>query len=179
MVKFDYFQKSLAFIAPLLALHVSNFPKPVNSYLQIKDFEFKYTNPLIVIYDSTIADFETKLGLLRNHPRYENDFELSNNQHMVVFDIGNLSDDVECIINGNYSKLSEHSQNVIRAMVPENPLIVMSLNPKEHRKTVADLLEVDPSSLPDELLAPPKMDTDGEILILPVSDLEDLKLLYK
>lgn len=179
MMKFEYFQKSTAFLAPLLGLDHTKNQLPLNTYLELADFEFKSTTPLIVIYYSQDPRFKETLNLLMNNPRYEMDLRLPDNNHLVIFDMSNLQEDYNKILEGKYSELSDQSKTIIKSRVPANHLIVMSLDPEKNKKHVAESLEVNESDLPKELLSPPKMELSGEILAIPYGSLIELRSLYQ
>lgn len=175
MIDFNYFQKSEAFLYPLLNL---NTPPPISTYLGVDSFEFNETLPLIILYDSSDEKFSETLNHLKNHTQYEYDFDLKDGTHIVIFDMCFIETDYNNFLNGNYSSLSTNFKTVIRSKNVKNKLTLMALDPKSNYKTIAAELDVDVESITGtELIPAPRLNTDGEIIY--VKNLTPLKTFYK
>lgn len=177
MIDFNYFQKSEAFLYPILNINKNAIP-PISTHLGIENFKFTETLPLIILYDSTNEKFPEILNLLKEHDQYEFDFDLKDGTHIVIFDMCYIETDYNMFIDGTYSRLSTNFKTVIRSKNVTNKLILMALDPELNYKTVAAELEVSVDSIKGtELIPSPRLSTDGEIIY--VKDLSALKTFYK
>ncbi len=165
MIDYSYFQKSKAFLLPILALP-KELPEPIMTYLGIENFKFEETIPLICMYNRE-NNFDKTLEVLKNNSRYEFDFQIDENFHLVIFDLSHIQKDYDLLINGFYSQLSEEFKTKINLSFPENKLIVLCLDPEKNRRYAEIALELEPGSLNEqEICSPPKMDNTGEILFV-------------
>lgn len=175
MIDYNYFQKSKAFIYPMLALP-KNLHEPLETYLGIENYEFDQTTPLICLYHAN-AEFKKTLEELKKHNRYEFDFEVDKHYHLVIFDVSHLKKDFDYFIKGLYSRLSDKFKLAINMSSPKNRLAVLCFDPDINRRHAENSLGAPPGSLDgQEICSAPKMDTDGEIFHL--KDLKPLEEFY-
>jgi hypothetical protein len=169
-----YFQKSRVFLYPLLTISKKQAFKPLNTYLCWKG---KYTvkdRKLIITYDTSRPSPEWnvfKINVLMKHRAFEK-IEVTPYGKITafIFDYNYFKEDYDAVINGKYSKISQHSRCLIQSFygynTPEWAYIEGFLLPARHFKTYADLLKVDLELLKEvgELTEHP--DFEKETLIL-------------
>jgi len=175
MISYEYFQKSKAFIYPALSIP-KNIQEPLETYLGIENFNFKSTTPLVCMYNRHDLNFKKSLTYLKEHDRYELDFELED-FHIIIFDMSHILKDYNLIIAGSYSQVSENLRTIINLTFPKNKLIVLAFEPEKNRVFAEKELMLEPGALIDqEICTPPKMTTEGEILY--IKDLSPLNRFY-
>lgn len=175
--EFAYFQKSTAFLYPILGLPKMQSMEPIGTYLEIENFTFESTTPLICLYHTSNPKFQETLKILKAHNRYEFDFYLNDETHIVIFDMSHIQKDYDNFIAGKYSKLSSNFRTIVTGTFPKNKIILMAFDPVLNYAEVARDLNVSVEDLiGHEICETPKMNTDGEVLF--IKDKTALELFY-
>jgi hypothetical protein len=176
MIDFSYFQKSKAFLYPILGIN-AKYVQPISTYLAIENFKFSDTLPFIALYDSTDPKFKETLSVLKDNTNYEYDLDLEDNTHIVIFDMHFIEKDYDTFKQGLYSQLSTNFKTIIRSQSITNKLILMALDPILNYPTIARELDVEIKSLEGKEIIPgPRLNTDGEVLY--IKKLDELKSFY-
>jgi hypothetical protein len=168
----EYFQKSKAFLYPLLGIKRGAVITPMETYVAWEDEFLCDDKKLILTYhlrdDKDFLAFE-KTKLLDNN--LLSDFRETNHKVGVyIFDFQDFTQDWDYFLNGKYSRMSPPVKRRILEFFKNNHsnynYLDSYLNPDKHFKTYADLLAV-----PVEVLI-----KVGELCSLPDFKKETLKL---
>lgn len=144
-----YFQKSRAFLFPVLGLKkITKYPF-VQSYLQMQDKYVTDDYKLIAVYnqheDSGWNHY--LLHTIMANPMFEEIIYLENGQVAIVFSLRYLKDDYELFLAGKYSKLSKTTRTLIREFYgynsPEWAYMESFLYPEKYIGLYSKLLDVD------------------------------------
>lgn len=164
MISLDYFQKSTAFLFPILEMQSKNFTQPIGTYLGIENFTFESTLPLIAVYYKHDVKFKNTLDKIIKHKQYELHVEVDDDYVLVVFDMYFIENDYQNVIEGKYSQLSDAFKTIVINSFNENKLVPMALNPTSHYPKIAELLDCTIEELEgSEICTIPRMTTEGEI----------------
>ena len=113
----DYFQKSKAFLYPVLGIRRTETINPINTYISWENHISKEDRTLIVLFDvqntQGYRSFE-KLILFKN-PLFVDVIECENNQNAYIFTFDEYRDDWTAFLQGRYSKMSEKIKNGAKA----------------------------------------------------------------
>jgi hypothetical protein len=145
----DYIQKSRLFLYPALNIKRGVSVTPVQTYLR---WQGRYTlddNKFIVVYhlrdDRDFRIFEDVK--LKGNPLFHEFLELENDLGAYVFDMSEMAEDFQKIVNGQYSALSEKQKNCIlrffKSQTAHYGYIQSYLNPGIYYEMYSDLLNVD------------------------------------
>lgn len=168
----DYFQKSRAFLYPLLGIRRGAVITPMETYIAWEDEFLAEDRKLILTYhlreDKEFSDFE-KTKLLDNNLLC--DYRQTNHKVGVyVFDFEDFSRDWDYFLKGKYSKISAPVKRRILEFFKNNhsnyKYLDSYLNPERYFSTYAELLDV-PLEVIEEV---------GELCGLPDFKKETLKL---
>lgn len=113
--KLDYYQKSYAFLYPLLGFKEKQLFVPTNTYLYCNAIEESILDyKLLVLFKfqekELFSKFETEI-ILKND--YLDTCYLTEDGLLYVFNLGNFSTTVDYFLNGEYSKLEKDIKNLI------------------------------------------------------------------
>lgn len=111
MIK-QYFQKSYAFVYPLLGIQSKRSIKPIMTYLHCGNGE---SHNLICIYEVRNHKFWDKFNdtILTRHIALKSIVQLSDELSAYIFDMTHFKDDYDLILQGKYSKLSKEIKKAI------------------------------------------------------------------
>jgi hypothetical protein len=159
----DYFQKSRAFMYPLLGIRRGAVVTPMETYVAWEDEFLAEDRKLILTYhlreDKEFTDFE-KSKLLDNSLLC--DFrETSHKVGVYVFDFEGFAQDWDCFLKGHYTKMSAPVKKRILDFFKNNhsnyKYLDSYLNPAKYFDKYAELLKVPVEVLQEvgELCSPP------------------------
>lgn len=178
-----YFQKSKIFLYPLLDIKRGTSIIPEETYLGWDNTYSPEDMKLVCVYnirtDMEYKQFEK--NILLKHPRLH-DYILVNDETAVfIFDFSDLKDDWFHLMEGKYSKINLDIRRKILAYFAKSSsnyaYIESYLFPDNYFKKYAELLGVSIDMLKSvgELCSKPDM--EKEILLIEVTDLENLKII--
>jgi len=174
----DYFQKSKAFMYPVLGVKRGNSVTPIETYMSWVGHYSLEDMRLICNYhmreDIDFINFEK--FTLRSSPYYENFHYLSDDSGLYIFDMSKFKSDWFYLLAGKYSKFSDKHKKIISAFFGNNSsssvYIDSFLNPKKYFDIYAKLLD-EPKKLLEsvgELCSIP--DLEKETFVATVKDLD-------
>lgn len=143
-----YFQKSRAFLFPLLGIPRRAFKKPFNTYLSWEDHFSISDQKLILQYPlETSKSFETLEKRIKNDPLFEAGYyDLTNCQAIYVFSLEGYTADVQRVIDGKYSKLGRVCKRAIQDHLGEESVeyayMDTFLYPEKHFEHYSELLNI-------------------------------------
>ena len=181
----DHFQKSRAFLYPLLGIRRGAIFTPMETYVAWEDEFLAEDRKLILTYhlreDKEFSDFE-KAKLLDNSLLC--DFrETSHKVGVYVFDFEDFAQDWDYFLKGRYSKMSAPVKRRILDFFKNNhsnyKYLESYLHPEKYFKTYAELLDVPVEVLQEvgELASPP--DIAKETLRLKAEELINFNIFDK
>lgn len=176
-----YFQKSKVFLYPLLGIKRGSCAIPEETYLGWNDVIVPEDAKLICVYDfrddSEYLKFE-KTVLLK-HSRLA-DYVKVHKKTIFTFDFSDIKEDWLLFIDGQYSKMSPRIKEKIVNFFDKNSgnYVYMKsyLYPENYYKDYAECLDVEESFLREVVELCNKPDIERELLLLPVANLENLKI---
>ena len=163
-----YFQRSTFFLYPGLKVPTHVEIKPLSTFLS---WENKYDlsdRRLICLFptiESQLQKIHEKKYLL-NNARFEDFIELSDDKCLYVFNFDNLSKDWDCVVHGQYSKMSTHMRILIGDFFKNEQksqgYMDSYINPDKYYDQYSKLLDVEQDLLKEgvELLSPPNLDKE-------------------
>lgn len=156
-----YIQKSKTFIWPLLNLKV----KPIETYLKFGDIDTECSRMLIALFHNKDTGYEKHKKEITESPYYN--FTFTDGEFdIVTFNMYNIRDDYDKVINGEYSKISNNFK-IFLSVVEKNKVVLKCLEPETNYKEFAKVLAIPESELEGrELLSPPNFDSET-IHVLP------------
>lgn len=167
-----YFQKSRAFLMPILGIK-KNTPYPtINSYMCWENVYLLTDYKLVLTYYvSNDAKWDQYLlNTLMNNQMFDEYHEVNDEIIAVSFDLHSRKDDYEHVLFGRYSKLSKMTKTRIRDFYgydsPEWAYLESFLYPDKYIGTYSKLLDVDPKHI----------NHTGELCDKPDLEQETLKL---
>lgn len=145
----SYFQKSKAFMYPLLGFAYQDKFPVLETYLQIEGSTQIGDYRLMAVYthQPSNQDFLDYITEIARHPDHEEIYITADNRYVVcVFSLRNYATDYTHFINGRYSKLSDFCRSKICDFYgfksAQWPYLHSFLNPAENFDWYAHLLEV-------------------------------------
>lgn len=158
---------------PLLGLKKDKDLKPIQTYFEWENHYSISDKKLICIFKkSTNANWiKFEKEKLITHKNLDSVYDYENNI-IYVFDLNFIGDDYDKIINGEYSKISDTSKNILCGYygitTPEWIYIESYLYPSKYIKTYSEILNVDEDILWDagELCDKPNMTKEKCIIKL-------------
>lgn len=161
----EYFQKSKAFLYPLLGIRRGAVITPMETYVAWEDEFLAEDRKLILTYhlreDKEFSDFE-KTKLLDNSLLC--DFRETNHKVGVyIFDFEGFANDWDCFLKGHYTKMSAPVKRRILEFFKNNhsnyKYLDSYLNPEKYFSIYAELLKVPVEVLHEvgELCSPPDL----------------------
>lgn len=174
----DYFQKSKAFMYPVLGVKRGSSVTPIETYMSWVGHYSLEDMRLICNYhmreDIEFINFEK--FTLRSSPYYESFHYLDDDSGLYIFDMSKFKSDWFYLLSGKYSKFSEKHKKTIRTFFGNNSsssvYINSFLNPKKYFDIYAKLLD-EPKELLEsvgELCSIP--DLEKETFVATVKDLD-------
>lgn len=174
-----YFQKSRAFLYPILGIKRSSATAPKATYVSIDGLIPPEDMKLVCVYSISnsegFKEFESQM--LTGNPLFEEKLQIMND-NIYVFNLEGYKIDWFNFLLGKYSKLSTQVKRTIKQYYGERSneykYIESYLYPEKYYDVYAGLLEVDVDTLEHigELCDP--CDLDKETLKIPVEYLETL-----
>jgi hypothetical protein len=149
----NYFQKSTAFLYPILGFKKSRHPQPKRTYLTWNDKYSTEDKKMICVFmpkdTDAWKDFETHY--LLNHPLFETCYQVKSDEGedliAYVFDLKMFEKDYDYFLEGKYSELSkEHKKKLsdyYGVHTPEWFYIESYIFPSKYFDQYAKLLNVD------------------------------------
>lgn len=177
-----YFQKSKAFLYPMLGISKNSYTQPIETYIGLNSSITADEMKLICVFtqDNNSEGFKKfEEQLLVGNPLYDQTIE-SKEYKLYVFNFDMYKEDWFNFLLGKYSKLSQVFKRAIKEYYGEfsNEYKYMQtyIYPDKHHGVYAKLLDIDIQSLKEthELCDPCSI--EKETLIIPV---EELVLLEK
>jgi hypothetical protein len=111
----EYFQKSKAFLYPLLGIKNTVKFKPDNTYISWEDKIKFYDNVLICVYtlvnSQEYRNFEKSILFYNIH--FIDFFYLTNNKVAYIFSLEIMIDDYHLLLDSKYSRMSDDSKQKI------------------------------------------------------------------
>jgi hypothetical protein len=156
-----YIQKSRTFIWPLLNLKVT----PIETYLKFGEIDTECSRMLIALFHNADESYTRNKKDIANSPYYN--FTFTDGEFdIVTFNMYNIRDDYDKVINGEYSKISKNFK-VFLSVVEKNKVVLKCLEPETNYKEFARVLGIHESELEGrELLSPPNPESET-IFVLP------------
>jgi hypothetical protein len=166
----DYFQKSKAFMYPVLGVKRGSSVTPIETYVSWVGHLVPEDMRLICKYhmreDAEFINFEK--SHLRSSKYFERFHLLDDKTGLYIFDMSKHKSDWYYLLTGKYSKFSNNHKNIILKFFGGNSsssvYIDSFLNPKKYFEIYAKLLDV-----PKELL-----ESVGELCSMPDLEKESL-----
>lgn len=167
-----YFQKSKAFLLPILGIKKSTPYPAINSYMCWEEVYMLTDYKLVLTYyvrDDAKWD-QYLLNILMNNQMFNEYHEIDGEVIAVSFDLNSRKEDFEHVLFGRYSKLSKMTKARIRDFYgydsPEWAYLESFLYPDKYIAMYSRLLNVDPQHIKHT----------GELCDKPDVDKETLKL---
>lgn len=186
-IELNYYQKSKAFLYPILGFSRSELFRPVGTYLMFHHHTI-LTYELIVYYEHQKGDplFENfQDNRVANHPRLRACY-WTDNGTIYVFDISDFAEDIVSFLSGQYSSLSKQIKGIILKYLGDNiepmtprpnrqmhavlfpdqyrELVAKSLGvPKENLTELAPIYDLDKETLNIEIYTPCGITSTSEI----------------
>jgi hypothetical protein len=178
-----YFQKSKIFLYPLLDIKRGTNIVPDETYLGWNDSYGPEDKKLICVYtakkDKEYILFES--NTLLKHNRLVDYVRVGDETTVFTFDFSDIEEDWICFTKGKYSQISMNTKRKIVDFFDKNSgnyaYVNSYLFPEKHFETYAQLLDVDVDFLKSVGELCTKPDFEKEMLLIKVSDLENLKIL--
>jgi hypothetical protein len=173
-----YFQKSLFFLYPLIEIK-NNKVLPKNTYLILDGYIEERDCKILCIYDaSETPDFSKyeKQYLLSN-PNFIEKLELDDADNCIyIFDLSKYCDDYQLFINGEFSKMSQDTKNVILGFYKFGSLqyeyIKSFLYPSKYYDLYSDILNVDVDILKSNIELVSKYEPEKETFTIEIKNLD-------
>ena len=163
-----YFQRSTFFLYPGLKIPPHVEIKPLSTFLS---WENKYDvtdRRLICLFppiEGGLKKIHEKKFFL-NNSRFEDFIELPEDKSLYIFNFDNLSKDWDCVVHGEYSKMSTHMKICISDFFRTEPksaaYMDSYLNPATYYDQYSKLLDVEIDLLKEgvELLSAPDLNKE-------------------
>ena len=145
----EYFQKSKIFIYPLLGIKRGAVAVPDQTYLAYGDMIRPEHKIFLCRYTERTDDAYLKFEKTRliGHRLFRGYFQLEDGSKLFMFDLSEIGEDWEHLVNGRYSKVVLHRRQTILNYFEKgtgNYCYVESfLFPEKHRAQYAKILNVD------------------------------------
>jgi hypothetical protein len=173
-----YFQKSTAFLYPLLGIAYASSIKPERTFLSWDNYFTTDDSKLLCLYqlrsDKDYITFER--SKLLNNSLFCKFEELEDNKAIYVFDFSSFKEDYKYFINGNYSLMDESIKLKILSYYLQNSLqreyIQSYLFPENYFKIYANILGVDEKLLRKVQELCSKPDLEQELLTIKINNYE-------
>lgn len=172
-----YFQKSLFFLYPLLDIR-SNKIFPENTFLILDGYVEEKDCKIICTYDNDVLNFSQfeEKELLSNKYFLEKIEIDEQDRSLYIFDLSEYCDDYQLFINGEYSKMSKETKNIIISFYKFGTLqydyIKSFLYPDKHYELYSNVLNVDVDILKNNVELVSKYEPDKETFNIKIKDLD-------
>jgi hypothetical protein len=175
---FKYFQKSKAYLLPLIVFEGIGIAKPIETYMQVQSKNgtaLDTLTPFLYLLFYKDSFYEKSMKVITDHDRYETHVDLPGNYALVVFDMSFCTKDFDAVKEGLYSEITQANKDLILNKEP-SLLVKCSLFPTENSHIVEKELGVEPGKLTGfQLCEAPLITTDGEIYTLEDEPFSKLK----
>jgi len=146
-----YFQKSRAFLYPILGIKREKNTTPLQTYISIEGIIDVDDMKIVCIYDNTDSkEFENFENEILNNPFFVEKIEIVKTK-LYIFNIESYKNDYFNFILGKYSKLSDSLKKAIKKYYGEKSLeykyIDSYLYPENYFEDYANILGISISSL--------------------------------
>jgi len=173
-----YFQKSTAFLYPLLGIAYASSIKPERTFLSWDNCFTTDDSKLLCLYqlrsDKDYITFER--SKLLNNSLFCKFEELEDNKAVYVFDFSSFKEDYDHFVNGNYSLIDESIKLKILSYYLQSSLqreyIQSYLFPENYFKVYANILGVDEKLLRKVQELCSKPDLEQELLTIKINNYE-------